>query len=319
MRSFAILLLAALCACKSNTQYNTTVPGNVHAPSRYVLVGTSDSAGVYFTNNQGVTWQRANIDLSGGQKVWGFATWGSETYCTSPGAGVFLSTDSGVSWVKLQYPGRLPQGITVFDSALYVADNLDGLYVSSDHGFSWNLRGSQLIGSYVHGFVSTGTTLLASTERRGIAVSQNHGIFWNANDTNQTGVKDVHSLAVNSTGIYGGASLQWLLRSTDQGVSWQSVSFSNAPQNVWALLSSDSMMYAGTSQGVFRSPSKGVNWSPFTATLASEDVHSLAFDGANLYAGTIGDGVFRSADKGFTWLAASTGLVNRTVSAMIVR
>src|ERR1051325_1702089 len=124
MRYF-VLFLIALGACKSSTDFNTTSSNGSGGVARYVLVGTSDSAAVYYTNNQGVTWQRAKITLTGGQKVWGFASWGSETYCSAPGAGVFLSNDSGQTWVKLQYPGHAAHGITVFDSALYVADNND--------------------------------------------------------------------------------------------------------------------------------------------------------------------------------------------------
>ena len=317
MRWLAILLVI-VSACKSSTDVNVTSPNGVHS-AHYVLAGTSDSAAVYFTSNEGVTWQRATIDLTGGTKVWGFATSGSETYCSSPGAGVFISNDSGKTWTKLQYPGTAAQAMTVVNSELFVADNNDGLYVSDDHGMTWDSRSYQLAGSYVHQFVNSGSTLIACTERRGIPISSNGGYSWNASDTNQTGVKDVHALAVNDRGVFAGASLTYLLLSSNQGLSWAGVSLNNISQNVWALLASDSMMYAGTSQGVLRSNTSGMNWSQFAATLASEDVHTLAFDGVNLYAGTNGDGVFRSGDKGFTWGAANSGLGNRTISAMIVR
>ena len=318
MRAFCLLLLIA-CSCKASTDFNSSGNKSGAVTSHYVIAGTADSAGVYVSSNQGVTWQQASIDLKGGQKIWGFAALDAELYCTSPGAGVFVSLDSGRTWTKTKYPGTTAQAITYFDKTLFVADNEKGIYASTDHGNSWVVRNLQLIGSYVRQFAASGTVLAAGTERKGIAISSNNGYSWDARDTQQIRTSDVHALAMNRSGIFAGASTPWLFLSTDKGLSWQSVSFANTTQNVWALQAADSMMFAGTSQGIYRSTNNGIAWLGNTPTMTDKDIHALAYDGLNLYAGTNGQGTYRSGDYGLTWTPINNGLKSFTVSAFITR
>lgn len=319
MRVVAILLLV-ICGCKASTEINTSGTGDHGRLSGYIFAGTADSAGIYRSSDQGRTWQQATATFSTGYKIWGFASAGQDLFCSCLGEGVYRSSDSGLTWTKLVFPGKNPYAITALDSLLVVADDILGIYGSTDRGETWQWRNSQLTRCFVHSFLRVGSTLLACSERKGISVSSDFGFTWDSRDSQRTGATDVHALALNSSALFAGISGTWLLFSTDFGTTWAAATFgNNISQNVWALLPIDTDMYAGTTQGVIRSTNRGLSWFSMNVTLPDKDVRSLVYDGANIYAATNGQGIYRSGDRGESWVAVNTGLRSMTVPTLLVR
>jgi hypothetical protein len=99
--------------------------------------------------------------------------------------------------------------------------------------------------------------------------------------------------------------------STDNGYSWAIVNTGMPFTTVRSLVVSDSNIFAGTDDGVFLSTNNGSNWiSVNTGLPPSTGISSLAVNDTNIFAGTDGRGVFRSTNNGATWTAVNDTLLD---------
>jgi len=118
-----------------------------------------------------------------------------------------------------------------------------------------------------------------------------------------------------------------LLRSTDEGLTWQSIEL--APGSVIPVTSLgrarsvSSRIYAGTNLGgadaVWRSDDGGLTWDRASRALGSAAVTSIAVhptlpDQVVIAQGL--DGVFRSIDGGATWTPMDAGLLDRDIQGV---
>ena len=127
-------------------------------------------------------------------------------------------------------------------------------------------------------------------------------------------------IAVTGTNVFVGMSNSGIgvVRSTNNGATWQEANTGLTSTFISALVVSDTNLFAGTTAGlVFRSTNNGISWSKTSADLIRW-VADLAVSGTNLFAGTSGNGVFRSTDNGTSWTAVNTDLTNTSVSALAV-
>jgi photosystem II stability/assembly factor-like uncharacterized protein len=84
------------------------------------------------------------------------------------------------------------------------------------------------------------------------------------------------------------------------------------------MIVSGANIFVGTNRGVFRSTDNGVSWDSVSSGLTNIDIRSLASDGANLFAGTWGDGIFLSTNSGISWAAVSTNLNNFSIHTIAI-
>lgn len=94
----------------------------------------------------------------------------------------------------------------------------------------------------------------------------------------------------------------WLLRSTDEGSTWQHI---EGLPSVMTLTSAQDALFIGTSEGVLKSIDAGQTFVPVNTGLRAAIVNQLAVDPLNssiYYAATNSD-LFRSNDEGITWQA----------------
>ncbi len=231
-------------------------------------------------------------------------------------AGVFKSLDAGDRWTAansgLTEPGGVVQSVTslaIHPSApatLY-AGTYSGVVKSLDGGASWAVGGA-LPADWmsVYGLVidpSSPATLYALT---------NGGVFKSvdgaANWTESLTHRFVSALTIDRSApstLYAASDGIW--KSTDGGMSWNSMPASPANTTVTALVldpRSSAVLYAaggvadrsaGAGGGVFRSTDGGETWVAINEGMTAEEVGALVQDpatGTRLYAGTIGGGVF---------------------------
>jgi len=113
--------------------------------------------------------------------------------------------------------------------------------------------------------------------------------------------------AVIGSNIFAGGSGVFL--STDNGMSWKSVS-TGLTNDVLALAVSGTNLFAGTDGGgVFLSTNNGTSWTAINTGLPQYpfQVYALAISGTDIFAGG-DDGVFLSTNNGTSWTAINTGL-----------
>jgi|GEM_PF-2253590 len=216
---------------------------------------------------------------------------------------LFLSTDAGSTWEGVDtipvnnvstFPfGILSPTVTIFgdSTSLFVGIGdcfTGGVYVSTDHGASWNQRDSAFIQN-VNCFTSIGATIFAGTDN-GVYHSTDQGTNWSPSNTGL----DLD----NYDSLYG-----------------------HSPQ-IRCLASQGPYIFAGSSgEGIFRSSNNGVTWSVID-TVTYRSIYSLVCIGNVLFAspfasaGVLSYGFYASSDSGLSWIA-DTGFTNYPVYALL--
>jgi photosystem II stability/assembly factor-like uncharacterized protein len=70
---------------------------------------------------------------------------------------------------------------------------------------------------------------------------------------------------------------------------------------------------------VFLSTNNGLSWTSVSSGLPSSGIKSLVVNGSNIFAAVSGSGVFRSSDNGANWVAVNSGLTDILVQTLIVK
>lgn len=110
-----------------------------------------------------------------------------------------------------------------------------------------------------------------------------------------------------------------VLRSTDNGNSWQGIySLSAAPSQI--AFNAAGQVFIGTQgQGLLRSTDEGNSWAMISSGIPDGEVRDVAFGaGGIIYAGTFTVGMYRSTDNGATWAAINNGLPVMDIASITV-
>ena len=185
---------------------------------------------------------------------------------------------------------------------VYAGSGYDGVFKSTDGGSTWTATSADLPPLPVNGMAVDSTGAVFVGNDAGIFRSRDGGASW----TMLPLWMPVSALAIDpgSNVLYAGAPAWYpagVFTSADGGDTW---SDTNLRQDVTSLAVSQSVVYAGTSNGVFKIVGSG-SWAPASGGI-QESVTSLAVSSANpdfAYAGT-NTALFITADGGSTWSAA---------------
>ena len=277
-------------------------------------------------------------------------------YAGTHAGGLYLTRDFGTTWTQV-----LPNAVSAIisgpgNSVIVAADStanlFGGVFVSSDHGVSWNNIGMKetqftsissdiagnILASTVQGnyfFTSVDSTwtfvgpvthsansvlvtpsgvLLSASSADGIFRSTNQGALWFSNGLQN---KDVSStLTLNSGIIFVGTLGERIFISQNNGVSWQQMAPGIVGDYIYSLASSgSSIVYAGTDQGLYESVDSGNHWTQLPMQVVSGAVHAVVARGnGKIFAGT-DFGVYQSTNGGSNWTLS--GLTNSEVTNLI--
>ncbi len=285
------------------------------------LVGGAQDNGVNRSYGGGIGWNtyvggdglEALIDPADQNNVYGCSQYGVCSRSTNGGNTTIDFTGSTVSsrrnWLSpLQFdPAN--------SSVLYYAG--DRVNRSTDRGVHWSVISPDLTGgpgrdqSYPFGTVTT--VAAAKTDSNRVYAGTDDGRLWFTTNlgTNWTQVTDsdvtgnwvtrVAADPVNSqigyatfSGFRSGVALPYVLKTTDGGTSWASISgnLPQAPVNDIVIVGTD--LYVASDVGVFRSVNGGRKWKPAGARLPNVPVTDLEYRAASnaLYAATFGRGIY---------------------------
>ena len=201
-------------------------------------------------------------------------------------------------------------------NAAVIAGTDQGLYRSSDDGASWSLaspaafQGVALAVADGFAYADVSTGIGTST---GIYRSSDDGASWDLVFT--AGTLTLVSLAAEGAFVYTGDLLDGMLRSTDHGDSWSSIT--PVPgMGVYSIRPLATDLFAGTgpaSDHVYQSTDHGTSWTLWGDGLAGDvSVEALASDALFLFGGTDREAVWRRPLPGVT--AAPTPLGAPAVS-----
>ena len=269
----------------------------------------------------------------------------------STGMGIFLSSDFGSTWKKANkgLTELYSNALAVSDSTVYVGTN-DGVFSSRNCGDSWDPRNDGLTMTLVTSFAGSDSLVFAGTSGSGVYVTTNRGLTWTRSeegmlnpvandlaslrgrvyaagysnlycssdggdswtDTWAAGVSaNLKVLATIDTSLCVGTSGKGVFISSDQGVTWDPRNNGLPDLFVSALVSSDSILYAGTSNGLSVSIDHGELWTQGSQRI-SEGVTALALSGRDVFVGTFSH-LYRSTDNGESWMQSDEGLLGHEV------
>ncbi len=289
-----------------------------------LVAGTA--AGIFVSNNNGVTWTGTltspfNADLVRAFAIESNGAGRTNLYAAING-GVELSTDNGKTWsggTAIDLPEYVAC-VAVSDSDLYAG--LAGyagsyfFYRSTDNGTSWSPVGSfGSFDTYVNACAVvpngvSGTRILAGTNGEGVSMSSDNGVNWTS-DNSGIKLSDVSSLAATPAGgggtnIFAGTFGEGVFLSDNTGASWRAVDSDSVFKSVQALGAFGTKVFAATYitmepidvQGLI-STDNGTSWGDSSVAVVS----SFDFSDSNLYAvGSYGaGGVFVWSDSSEAW------------------
>ena len=216
------------------------------------------------------------------------------------GSPAFRTTDGGMTWVGMSTGLRTAQvqafAIDPVTSSTVYAGTYSGVFRSMDGGQTWTPT-AELPAPSVNAMLVDSSGALYIATLGGVFRSRDQGASW----TDLQLWRPASSLAVDAaTGaLYAGVPDFYgdsVFISVDGGDTWSDTGLG---RGVTALAVSQSVVYAGTSQGVFKNVAG--NWAP--AAGIQEPVTTLAVDPGNAdvaYAGTW-SGLFTTTSGGSEW------------------
>lgn len=219
---------------------------------------------------------------------------------------------------------------------LFASSCSGSVFRSPDNGASWFYANKGLEGGYIQSLAVSDSVIIAAT-RNGIFIS-NNASEWRQSTFPERIIlavlahrKSIYAIVSNTTlqtyfECYGsGISYKTsaskdsigLFRSDDNGQSWQQVQSAPQYDSIYAIHSTDSLLFAVNSSGqLSRSDNNGRTWVNARRGLENTLVRCITQGQNNiLYAGTY-DGIFTSRDNGLSWSSLQTNLPQLMVSSL---
>jgi photosystem II stability/assembly factor-like uncharacterized protein len=306
--------------------YNTTWIASTHA-------------GVYFSNNFGVTWQKYDLPelAHPDNNVQGWKDWPPIFYNVDVnGDGIIVSfrdqiyqSSDGVTWMHNHLPDRFEINRIAQASSKLVASTKAGMFVSNNSGVDWHDSNTGFARMYFPIMTNFKDRAFISKAWSGLIYTGDNGNTWTTynkglNTLNAARVfmgEDQAFVPSRNNFIWGGASQgsEEKTFSTDFGGSWTPTNQEFPVSQIWDLKFSAQHRYVVGARndkwvnGIFHSSDKGTSWTQVFSGIThngylEDQVLSLHVADDTLYAGTSFSGLYRSADNGNTWESLNNGL-----------
>ncbi len=275
-----------------------------------VLAGTRYD-GMYISTDEGESWRATSTSSMNIEAIASFDSvlLVSQEYCSN----IYRSEDAGKTWTTIHLPTDF-----VFDFAnagsVYFVSTDNGVFISTDKGFSWKPGRSQLNNDNVFAITYFNGLLFAGTAGGKLYESSDDGLTWNVSPNFP--VAEVYDLMGLGSRIYA-ATLYGIYVSSNQGLSWEK----HSPDGfVNDLGLEDSVIFAsgsfnnnnsGYDYEVIKSTDNGQSWIAVMNATETQGTYFYGFaaHGHDLYLGT-NKGVFLTSDLGNNWIPFSDSLQN---------
>lgn len=272
----------------------------LYAGVAFANAGIGD--GVYRSSDNGASW--TILPLAPGNN-------GLETYeVEAKGSTIFIGTDyfiwkstnSGNTW---QVPTGWTNAINHIETNGNIIYGAAGkwLYVSFDGGQNYEQRFSNTDSSGFTDLLFYNGYLYASV-RNGFSSGSvirtaDHGQSWDVlftvNDTMNTIINEIQSLAIQGDNIYAGSLLSGVYASHDLGLNWHQTGLTQSFGGINAITTNGTDVIAGTLNGVFLSQDSGATWVGVNNGFAPfpPDANALCIHNGYLFLGSIFSTVWR--------------------------
>ena len=230
---------------KSKGIYGGSVQA-IHASGTGLFVGTF-SAGIFYSDNEGLSWKASNSGIRDSKWITSFASIGSTVFAGSYFSGVYASSNNGESWRNLPLPQNQILCLAAKGDSLF-AGTYNGPYLSTDLGKTWT--------------------------------SQAQGMPTDKTFSHPA----VKSITIGDHVIIAGLFQQGAYQSFDQGATWTPINEIPSDAEVNAGVVSNGTIYIGSTAGTFVSNNEGVSWTRLEPLSIPYSINSLATFQNKLYA-----------------------------------
>lgn len=247
-----------------------TVDGDVltitQTSSGRMLIGTNDTATIYYSDDDGANWGIA------------------DTLGTDPADAVNEIKQNPVNG----YVYAVVSG----------GGSVQGLYHSTDNGATWSLTDGNEFDAYCLSFDSSGNTLYSGNTAGARILNTANGLLFSSTSLSGS--------PFYKAGFFdlGGGNTRWVLGGTGRHVettdSLASNNFKSVSGNVVGIVGVSTTAYLLTGSGNFYSLTIGVGATPSLIYTIPETCYCLERFDSTLYAGTA-TGIYVSTDNGVSW------------------
>jgi photosystem II stability/assembly factor-like uncharacterized protein len=122
---------------------------------------------------------------------------------------------------------------------------------------------------------------------------------------------------IESENIMYAGTQMGVFKSNDNGITWNEANNGLVNTVVHPMISNESRIFAGTEAGIFISDNQGENWVESNEGLTISKINCLLNTDEGIYAGTDDQGVFFSSDNGDSWNVMNTGITNLYIKTMV--
>jgi photosystem II stability/assembly factor-like uncharacterized protein len=240
---------------------------------------------------------------------------------------IYKSTDYGSSFIPIDLNFSFGivniSSVTAVGSTLFMATSYDGVYKSTDDGFTWTPANRGMGPKDARAIaVSNSSTLIAGTHYVGMYRSTDLGLSWNKSVTGFPAGSSILSLIVNDISVFAGTR-DGVYRTDDNGDNWVRLGGASDTTNygtAWAMCEDDGTIYASLTlyfdAAVYKSKDNGANWIRCGEAGLPSDISfikGLVSSGENIVTGT-DEGIYYSSNGGASWFP--TNLLNLNIPSL---
>ena len=318
------------------TMQHTLSNGNNLAYSPKGILLAAAGTGIYLTDTTDTLWRKTGANLPDSIFSAVFAAPNGYFFASS-GTRTYRSTDNGTTWMQpdtVFYHSPM-QAFMASKQGMWFAGTFDGLYASTDNGHNWSRINDSLnisrffqssdgniyatTGSQVLRSTNDGTTwepltslwghnfnaileivpgLLAAVDDEGVFESPDRGNHWTPIDSGFS-VANVESIVYKDSALYAGLATRGIVRSSDNGKSWQTINDS-LTNDSYRLLRTGGQLYAEGTGTVFQWD--GHIWHPLQQLGIQTTISTICADtSGKLLAGT-SRGIWLFSKDSNTWI-----------------
>lgn len=215
---------------------------------------------------------------------------------------LIAATSQGVKSIDLSGPDRYSStnlGLDTLNIIFLYRDQINRLYAGTwreglfrrSEDLSWiDISNDEMRSSTITSITSYDQDVLVAGTNRGIFHTTNGGGSW----IRAAQTPPVTQIITTRAGTALAVAYPGVLRSTDQGLNWQSIEVSPVWETRSILENIDGTLYVSTNRdGIFRSTDDGVSWQRYSEGLVNGSVHCLTKNqNGDVFAGTNGGGVY---------------------------
>lgn len=263
------------------------------------LYACIDGSGIYGSTDQGLTWTRRNAGLAS-RFTSTIERIDSTLYTLLPNEGVYTSKD-GLSWTVFNPSLRLNRNKAICSNSSHVflvADS--GVYRVRKGQYDWELHNHGITSGRIEDIVMFDSKLFVGTNGRYVFMSADEGEHWMNQQFSKSSW--IMALMPMDSTLYAGTDIG-VYTVTPNNMVWSNRWVPGGGAITALAASHDTIYAGDRGSGIIRSTDAGATWMTLTHNISEfwYGIEKIEAHGAEIFVLSTFGNLWRSTDNGFTW------------------